>query len=305
MKYSLIIPHYNDPVRLERLLLTIPVNRHDVEVLVIDDCSPDQSALEMLKFRWPMVRWLSTPENNGAGAARNVGLSHAQGVWLVFADSDDEFLPEAFNHFDEHVMPEDELVYFLAEAVQEVDDSPSNRADRLNELCQTYIKDRSSLALERLKLRSVESIAKVYARQFVEKTGVRFEETRVSNDVFFNVMSAVQASNVRVVPVYVYRIFRRDGSLTANNTPEAFLQRVNVKARLATKLKALGIRDVPSGIGYMLTSFTYGPMIAYRVWRICLESDLRIDLFRLLQFSRWRIFIKYWVSASKEKKRVR
>lgn len=305
LKYSLIIPHFNDHERLERLLNTVPVNRQDVEVLVVDDCSPDQSAIRALKDRWPMVRWLSTPENCGAGAARNVGLSHAQGERLVFADSDDEFLPEAFNAFDEHVQPEDELVYFFAEAMQEVDGEPSNRADRLNDLCQTYLDEQTKVALDCLKVRSVVAVAKVYSRKFIEKIGARFEETRVSNDVAFNVLAAVQTRHVRVVPVPVYRIYRRKGSLTSDPSPDAFLQRVNVMARLAATLKWLGIRDLPHGTGYMLISFTYGPLTAYRTWRICLRSDLRIELYRMLQFSRWRRFVLNLASNSKEKKRIK
>ncbi len=150
--YSLIIPHFNDPVRLERLLCSIPVERADVEVIVVDDCSPDEGTLDAVRARWPRVQWLSTPENAGAGVGRNVGLDAARGRWLVFADSDDEFLPDAFETFDRVLRPDDELVYFLAEAVQEVDGTPSSRAIRANELCRGYFDEPSKANLDRLEL---------------------------------------------------------------------------------------------------------------------------------------------------------
>ncbi|QKT04805.1 glycosyltransferase family 2 protein [Ectothiorhodospiraceae bacterium 2226] len=302
LRYSLIIPHFNDSDRLERLLRTVPVGRLDLEVIVVDDCSPDQSVLDALKARWARVRWLSTRDNAGAGAARNVGLAHAQGEYLVFADADDEFIAGAFDVFDQHVGPDDDLVYFLAQAVQEVDGSRSNRADRMNALCTAYLEEPNESTLKRLKLGHGNPVAKVYSRRFIEKRGVRFEETRVSNDVAFNVLAAVQAEHVRAVPVAVYRVFRRAKSMTADPGPVAFLERVRGQARLAGALKSLGIEELPSATGWMLVSLAYGPLTAFRTWRICLRSELRTDISRIFQASRWRRFMQNRSADQAEKK---
>jgi glycosyltransferase involved in cell wall biosynthesis len=258
----------------------------------VDDCSPDQAALNVVKGRWPMVSWLSTPQNLGAGAARNVGLRQAQGERLVFADSDDEFLPEAFEFFDEHVDDDDQLVYFLAEAVQEADGSPSNRADDYNDLCKSYLENPSPLTLERLKHRHLVPWAKVYSRQFIMSREITFEESRVSNDIAFNVLAAVQAQKVGVAPVAVYRAHRRLESLTANPSPDVFLERVAVKARLATALKELGIKEGRSATGHMLDSCSYGPRAVIRTCYLCLRSDMRIDVLQLFQLDRWARFLK-------------
>lgn len=303
--YSVIVPHYGDGARLERLLSSIPINRPDVEVIVVDDCSPDQAAFGLLKARWPGVRWLSTPQNTGAGGARNVGLAHARGLRVLFADSDDEFTPAAFDVFDKYIEPDDELVYFLAEAIQEVDGAPSTRTNALNGLIEEYLAAPMEESLERLKMGHVTPWGKVYSRDFIEESGVKFEETPVSNDVAFNVVAAVQANRVRAVPEQVYRSYRRQGSLTADQTSGAFIQRLEVVARLATSLRAYRVRALPSGTGWMLMSLAYGPSTAYRAWRICLGSDLRIDVFRVFQVSRWREFIRSRLSNRKEKREAR
>lgn len=290
MRYSLIIPHYNDTVRLERLLCTVPIERRDLEVLVVDDCSPDQSKLLVLRELWPKIRWLSTKTNSGAGAARNVGLLQAKGERLIFADSDDEFLPEAFNIFDEYAGGNEELVYFLAEAMQEVDGTPSNRADGISALCKSYLTDPSPQALKELKLRHVVPWAKVYERKFIERCGVTFRETQVGNDVEFNVLAAIQARKVRVIPKAVYRIMRRPGSLTANPSPEAFLARVAGRARLARILKEMGIKRGVKASGWMLNSFSYGPRTVIKTCYLCLTSDMYIDLFRVFDLSKWKVF---------------
>ena len=289
--YSLIIPHFNDPVRLERLLSSVPVEREDVEVIVVDDCSPDQGALDAVRAHWPQVQWLSTPENAGAGVARNVGLDAARGRWLVFADSDDEFLPEAFETFDRVLRPDDELVYFLAEAVQEADGSPSVRSERMNELVQAYAVGGDAASLLRLRLQHVNPVAKVYARKFVKAHELRFEPIRRSNDVAFNVLAAVQTQHLRAETVVVYRVYRRAESLTADVSAAAFMERFLANRSLAQRLAALGVPRARSATGQMLLSLRYGPRIAVRVWWLAIWSPMQVEWLRIFDLGRWRRFV--------------
>ncbi|WP_026300732.1 glycosyltransferase family 2 protein [Thioalkalivibrio sp. ALE23] len=302
--YSLIIPHFNDPSRLERLLRTVPVERADIDVIVVDDCSPEQEPLDAVRTRWPRVRWLSTRTNAGAGAARNVGLRAAVGRWLVFADSDDEFLPDAFEVFDRVLKTDDELVYFLADAVQEVDGSHSNRADRMNALCMGYLERPSNATLERLRLGHVNPVAKVYSRQFVERLGVAYEETWVSNDVAFNVTSALQASSVRVAPERVYRVFRRGGGLTTAEDPDTLLERTRVLARLNAELASLGVAARMHAGGYLYRAFLQGPRTFFRVFREVASSGLLWPTLRRLTLTEVTCFVRRFAQDRRERARL-
>lgn len=42
--YTIIIPHYNIPSLLERCISSIP-QRNDIQIIVIDDCSPNSQEL--------------------------------------------------------------------------------------------------------------------------------------------------------------------------------------------------------------------------------------------------------------------
>src|SRR5690554_4522298 len=130
IKYSLIVPHYNDAFRLGRLLKSLP-QRDDFQVIVVDDCSPDQEGLGAVKQQFGQVFFLSAPSNQGAGSARNIGLRHAKGQFILFADADDEFLPNAFNVLDQELKSDIDIAFFLAEAWQEESNKPSVRADPL------------------------------------------------------------------------------------------------------------------------------------------------------------------------------
>lgn len=91
MKYSIIIPHFNDFKSLERLLNSIP-SRDDIEIIVIDDKSTDEYDLDSIKSKCIFLN-NETPIKS-AGTCRNIGLKIAKGKWLLFADSDDVFFEQ-------------------------------------------------------------------------------------------------------------------------------------------------------------------------------------------------------------------
>ena len=87
--FSIIIPHYDIPDLLMRCLKSIPVSE-DIQVIVVDDNSPDADTyLERYpELSRPYLEFIRTTKGGGAGYARNVGLDHAKGKWLLFADAD-------------------------------------------------------------------------------------------------------------------------------------------------------------------------------------------------------------------------
>nr|MDT0660202.1 bifunctional glycosyltransferase family 2 protein/CDP-glycerol:glycerophosphate glycerophosphotransferase [Micromonospora sp. DSM 115978] len=89
---SFVVPAYRVQGYLRECLDSIlrqPVT--DIEVIGVDDCSPDSSGEIFAEYaaRDPRVTVLSLTENVGLGQARNVGLDRATGEYVWFLDSDD------------------------------------------------------------------------------------------------------------------------------------------------------------------------------------------------------------------------
>jgi CDP-glycerol glycerophosphotransferase len=63
----------------------------DIEVIGVDDCSPDSSGEIFAEYaaRDPRVTVVTVAENVGLGEARNIGLDRARGEYVWFVDSDD------------------------------------------------------------------------------------------------------------------------------------------------------------------------------------------------------------------------
>ena len=78
MYYSIIIPHYNIPNLLRRLLDSVP-SRNDLEAIIIDDNS-DSNAVDFEQFPGldkNNVKVIFDKKGGGGGYARNIGLKHA------------------------------------------------------------------------------------------------------------------------------------------------------------------------------------------------------------------------------------
>jgi len=83
---AIIIPHYNDVVRLERCLSALMENDlSGCEILVVDNGSPQP--LTEVEARFPDIRFVTEPEK-GAAAARNRGVLETSAPCLMFIDAD-------------------------------------------------------------------------------------------------------------------------------------------------------------------------------------------------------------------------
>lgn len=92
-KVSVIVPVYNTEKYLRKCLDSI-INQtlQDIEIICIDDCSPDNSRdiLREYENRYSnLLRGIYLEKNVRQGGARNRGIKAAAGDYILFVDSDD------------------------------------------------------------------------------------------------------------------------------------------------------------------------------------------------------------------------
>ena len=95
MKYSIVIPVYNRPDEVDELLASIATQTvKDFEVIVVEDGSTVSCEEVVEKYNSFSVRYFKK-KNGGPGMARNYGVEHSQGEYVIILDSDC-VLPEGY-----------------------------------------------------------------------------------------------------------------------------------------------------------------------------------------------------------------
>ena len=102
IKLTIMIPNYNQENLLLRALDSIP-KRDDIEVLIIDDASTDDSLNIINKWITDNNKYFGNlvvkvnEENMGCGYGKNWAYSTAQGEYIITLDSDDYLYTDEYN----------------------------------------------------------------------------------------------------------------------------------------------------------------------------------------------------------------
>lgn len=213
--FSIIIPHKNSTKLLQYCLDSIPL-RDDVQVIVVDDNS-DSGIVDFNQFpQWKGNHYecYFTKEGCGAGYARNIGLKHAKGEWVIFADADDFFTDKANAAFDIVLQSTSDIVYFRPHAVVLSDrKTPSARADYYNSLIDDYLNSGDEATL-RNKFEVPWS--KFIRLSLIKRNKICFDEIPYANDIYFSTKIGCVANKVSVSNDCYYYVTESEHSLTSN-----------------------------------------------------------------------------------------
>jgi len=99
-KFSIILPTYNRAHLLSTAIESVIAQSvTDWELIVIDDGSDDNTKEVVFSFKDSRIMY-GYQENKGRSIARNAGLHNARGTWICFLDSDDWYLEDHLEAFE-------------------------------------------------------------------------------------------------------------------------------------------------------------------------------------------------------------
>ena len=208
---TVIVPVYNVENYISECLSSIIHQTYkNIEVILVDDGSPDKSAaiINEMAQRDARVKLISK-ENGGVSSARNVGLDNANGDYVVFVDADDFLDKDAIKY----------MMWLVEKTGAEF---------CLSENCFTQ-RNEKQIEKDRIKtLTPEEAVAllisprvivgcwnKIYSLEFLKKNQIRFSETLFYGEgLNFITICAMKSQKVGVGTRKTY-YYRRNNETSA------------------------------------------------------------------------------------------
>ena len=92
---SIIMPTYNCGRFIRESINSVFSQTYrNWELLIVDDCSTDETESIVCTYNDPRIRYIRNEQNIGAALTRNRALREAKGRYIAFLDSDDLWMPE-------------------------------------------------------------------------------------------------------------------------------------------------------------------------------------------------------------------
>lgn len=116
--FSVIVPTYNYGCYLPRCIESIMQQDYPYfEVIIVDDGSTDDTPqiVPTLLEKYGSKLSYHRQNNQGVAVARNVGIEHAKGDYLILLDADDTIKPHAFNVYLDYVKRMPTMDFFIAQ----------------------------------------------------------------------------------------------------------------------------------------------------------------------------------------------
>ena len=107
--FSVIIPLYNKENHIENTLKSV-LNQtfQDFEIIIIEDCSTDDSKKKAESFLFEKIKIIQHEKNKGLSASRNTGIENSNSSFLAFLDADDiwhkNYLEKIFELIQNHYL---------------------------------------------------------------------------------------------------------------------------------------------------------------------------------------------------------
>lgn len=297
-KVSVIVPVYNTATYLGEAMDSI-VNQtlKDIEVIVIDDGSTDNSVDIVTGYEDRLNLLVLQKSNNGLASARNDGLDMAAGDYIYFLDSDDWIEPDTLQTCVD-LCDRDNLdfAYFNAVSFHDNDGSVIDGIQWLD--YHRTFGDHSIMTGAETLLRMVKAgkyhssaCMSMYRRTFLTKNCIRFREGIIHEDELFSAIVYFNAEKVEGIDrEFYHRRVRNESIMTrtfSKRNVDGYLTVTHDMRRFTRN-----DRDCQSAVHYLTNAFMLTLM--QNGWVLPFSQKLRIAgtvLFRYPRSFRFRPFM--------------
>lgn len=227
---SVIMPVYNAEQYVKHAVESVLSQTFaNLEIICVNDASSDASLSVLLELQRAdhRVKVIDSPENVGAGGARNLGLEAARGTYITFIDADDTVEPDLYECAADRAERSgaDEVVWGL---IEEHYDASGKLVRTVPIVPQALtVTEPSELTAVILKLEEDTLFGyqwnSFYRGDIIREHHIRFEKSLFYEDYFFNLDFAKHMCSLATMDVAGYHYFKRvNASITHQFTKDYF-----------------------------------------------------------------------------------
>ncbi|MFG6666985.1 glycosyltransferase family 2 protein [Halomonas sp. HNIBRBA4712] len=222
---SIIISTYNREVLLGKCLEKLKkcdYNKSDMEVIVVDDCSSDQTLNVVRKYQNDFPNFFVCKRKHNSGGAslpRNNGIEIASGKWVLFLDSDDYLTSYAIS---------DAINVTETDSTIDMVCMPYFKApNSTRKICRSAFRYPSTVKnltfFETNLINSLNSVGKLFKRSLIIEHAIYFpKKIRVREDNFFTMKMYSLLKNIAILgnqKEYYFCNEKDEVSLSKKGTP--------------------------------------------------------------------------------------
>ena len=213
----------------------------EIEILCIDDASPDNSAriVQRLARRDGRIRLIQHQRNLGVGSARNTGIRAARAPYVTGIDSDDFILPEMMQKLWE--ASENGKADVVACGFTRVHEDGSAAAASYQPQPGWF--DNQAHQLDIFEFLNPSFWNKIWKHSLFEEDGIYFPEQTYFEDLAITPQLINKAKLIRVVDGAYYKYFVRAGSITQSYSSRHIIDHFKVFDILDNFLEREGLQQ--------------------------------------------------------------
>ena len=206
LRFTVAICSYNIEKYIERAIKSVLNQEYEnYEVIVVDDCSQDNTVEIIKKYENNKLKFFSTEKNSGtAAASRNISIEKARGEYIIFLDGDDTLYDnKTLQKIDQELGNDTPDIMYLG-----FEDVGQGNKERIST-------NENSSKKARLTCDVTFSVSsRCWKREFLINNNMKFVTGMYYEDELYSLKGTILAQNTKSANIKVFKYYRnREGSV--------------------------------------------------------------------------------------------
>ena len=231
-KISVIIPVYNaenDLINAIDSILNQTFGFENIELILVDDASTDNSKTIIKNYQmdYENILLIELNENSGLpGKPRSLGINYASADYIIFLDSDDIYIKEAFKILYDAIKESDSDFVISSHYLNLDGGMTQTNLIQTDKQIISFNPLENQETFDRLSYNNlVAPWGKIFKKEFLIKNNIKFPEDSLCEDTYFYFKSLINSSKITLLPknyLYVYNVFENKKTVIHGHNIEKF-----------------------------------------------------------------------------------